>query len=79
MRIATADGARPGVQHNQGDTLQPNEKMARPVCLQCHGLAFTLDALADPELVAGNFRGAPARHVRSIDMALEKDARQRAQ
>lgn len=57
------------VQHNQSDTLHPNEKMIRPVCLGCHGLGFAIDALADPELVRNNFTGKPARHIPSLDMA----------
>jgi hypothetical protein len=57
------------VEHNQNDTLRPNEKMIRPVCLSCHGLAFAIDALADPALIRNNFTGAPRRHVPSIDMA----------
>jgi hypothetical protein len=56
------------VQHNQNDNLRPNEKMVRGVCLHCHGLEFTLDALADAELVKANFRGRPVQHVRSLDM-----------
>lgn len=60
------------VVHNQNDNLRPNEKMITPVCQKCHGLAFALDALADPALVRNNFRGAPNRHVQSIDMALEE-------
>ena len=46
--------------HNQNDNLRPNEKMVRSVCGDCHGLQFTLDALADPELVAKNFKGVSA-------------------
>ena len=57
------------VQHNQNDTLRPNEKMIRPVCLNCHGLAFAIDALADPALIRSNFAGRPAKHVPSLDMA----------
>ena len=57
------------VTHNQNDNLRPNEKMVRSVCGQCHGLQFTLDALADPALVAGNFNGRPAVHVESIEWA----------
>ncbi len=57
------------VEHNQNATLSPNEKMARPVCLHCHGLGFTLDALADPKLIDNNFRGRPSVHVRSLEMA----------
>jgi hypothetical protein len=60
------------VQHNQNANLRPNEKMLRGVCLDCHGLPFALDALADPALLQNNFRGAPAQHVRSPDMALER-------
>jgi hypothetical protein len=66
------------VQHNQNDTLRPNEKMIRPVCLQCHGLQFSLDALADPQTIRGNFRSAPPRQVPSIDMAATREREIRA-
>jgi hypothetical protein len=46
--------------------------MARGVCLNCHGLGFTLDALADPALIANNFRGQPARHVESVEWAAQR-------
>ncbi|MGE3066609.1 MAG: cytochrome c3 family protein [Hyphomicrobiaceae bacterium] len=59
------------VNHNQNANLRPNEKMVRSVCASCHGLPFTLDALADPDLVRRNFAGRPARHIPSIDWALE--------
>lgn len=58
--------------HNQSDNLRPNEKMIRPVCLDCHGLGFSLDALADADLVDGNFNGRPAVHVESIDWAMQR-------
>ena len=61
------------VQHNQNDNLRPNEKMLRSVCLYCHGLAFSLDALADEKLVNNNFKGQPALHVKSIDMAKKRE------
>lgn len=57
------------VQHNQNDNLRPNEKMARSVCANCHGLQYTLDALADVDLVRTNFQGQPTSHVESLDMA----------
>ncbi len=60
------------VQHNQNDTLRPNEKMIRPVCMNCHGLPFSIDSLADAALIERNFIGQPARHVKSIDMALAR-------
>ena len=57
------------VEHNQNGNLRPNSKMIRSVCANCHGLAFSIDALADSALVANNFRGQPAQHVKSIEMA----------
>lgn len=67
-----AGGERVFVQHNQNANLRPNEKMIRDVCLACHGLAFSIDALAAPESIASNFSGSPVRHVPSIDMALSR-------
>ncbi len=58
--------------HNQNDTLRPNEKMIRATCLSCHSLEFAIDALADPELVKNNFSGQPNRHIESIDWALRR-------
>jgi len=43
------------VEHNQNATLSPNSKMIRPACLHCHGLEFTLDALADEVLIENRF------------------------
>jgi hypothetical protein len=59
------------VNHNQNENLRPNEKMVRSVCASCHGLPFTLDALADPALVRRNFSGRPAAHIQSIDWVLK--------
>jgi predicted CXXCH cytochrome family protein len=58
-----------GVQHNQNANLRPNEKMTRTVCMNCHGVGFSLGALADPGLIATNFRGRPLRPVAGIEMA----------
>ncbi|MDQ8203703.1 cytochrome c3 family protein [Pelagicoccus sp. SDUM812003] len=60
------------VLHNQNETLRPNEKMIRPVCLQCHGLGFAIDALADQDLIRSNFQGRPQVHVESLEMVEEK-------
>jgi hypothetical protein len=54
--------------HDQNDNLRPPEKMVRNVCLYCHGLGFSLDAIADPELARRGHRGIPARRIESIDM-----------
>lgn len=63
------------VEHNQSLNLRPNDKMLRSVCMQCHGLAFAIDALADAQLIENNFSGQPAVHVPSIDMALGRRRR----
>jgi len=56
------------VQHNQNANLRPNEKMIRGVCMSCHGLGFSIDALADPDLVRRNFKGQPSKHIESLDL-----------
>jgi hypothetical protein len=66
--------AHTSVQHNQNANLEPNEKMVRTVCLHCHGLAFSIDAMADVALIENNFRGRPAGHVASVDMARAREA-----
>jgi hypothetical protein len=64
------------VDHNQSANLSPNSKMIRSVCLQCHGLEFSIDALADRQLVDNNFSGSPALHVSTMDLAAaEKERR----
>ena len=73
VRMPTDEGSRLVVQHNQNDTLRPNEKMIRPVCMTCHGLGFSIDAMAAPGLIVNNFSGKPVHHVESIDMAVKKD------
>jgi hypothetical protein len=62
------------VNHNQNDNLRPAEKMVRTVCSDCHGLQFTLDALADEGLARRNFNGRPAHRVQSIEWALKRQA-----
>ncbi|MEQ8825532.1 MAG: cytochrome c3 family protein [Filomicrobium sp.] len=58
--------------HNQNANLRPNEKMIRSVCMNCHGLGFSIDALADPDLVKRNFDGRPSAHVESIDWVMKR-------
>lgn len=73
------DGAeRVIIAHNQNDNLRPNEKMARGVCIDCHGLGFTLDALADRALIDRNFKGRSSIHVKGIDW-VEQRVRQRGE
>jgi len=56
------------VQHNQNDNLRPNEKMIRSVCMDCHGLEFSLQALADPALVDTCYEGQPAVSLETMPM-----------
>lgn len=55
-------------EHNQNMNLRPNDKMLRSVCMSCHGLGFSIDALADKKLIDSNFNGTPSVHVESIDL-----------
>ena len=73
--LTPEDEQRILVEHNQNANLRPNEKMVRSVCMNCHGLQFSLDALADGTLVGGNFKGLPQAQVDSIRMALEAERR----
>jgi len=57
------------VQHNQNDTLKPNEKMLRPVCMNCHGLGYSIDALADKTLIKNNFSTQPSIHIEGMELA----------
>ncbi|MEJ2142760.1 MAG: cytochrome c3 family protein [Gammaproteobacteria bacterium] len=59
-------------EHNQNMNLRPNEKMLRSVCMNCHGLGFSLDALADKNLVNKNFNGMPSVHIESIDLVKQR-------
>ena len=62
-------------QHNQNDNLRPNEKMLRSVCMDCHGLGFAIDALADQDLVRRNFNGRPARKIESLELSRKRVSR----
>lgn len=56
------------VQHNQNDNLRPNEKMVRGVCLSCHDLQFSLDAMHDAAEIQTNFSSSPDHSVESLEM-----------
>jgi formate-dependent nitrite reductase cytochrome c552 subunit len=61
-------GKKTVVVHNQNDTLRPNEKMVRPICSSCHGVGFSLAALASTRLVDNNFNGSTEGRVQSLDL-----------
>ncbi len=72
IKKTVAGQTRYAVSHNQNDNFKPNEKMIRSVCMDCHGLQFSLNALADPELINNNFSSKPKTHVESIDWAIKR-------
>lgn len=79
------EGRKVTVQHNQNAQLQPNESMARSACMNCHGLQFSLDSLADRQLIDNCYATRPTVQVESLEMAKawfdekerEKEARQK--
>lgn len=58
--------------HNQNFNLRPNEKMIRSACMSCHGLGFSIDSLADKDLIRRNFGGQPSGHIESIDWTMKR-------
>ena len=75
------------VTHDQNANLRPNETMARQVCASCHGLEYSLSALADKEVVKRCFADPPTDRIQSVQMArkwfddqrAKREARKRAQ
>ena len=65
------------VDHNQSANLSPNTKMVRSSCQHCHGLEFTLDALADTTLITNNFSGLPGKHIPTMDLADRENQRRK--
>ena len=61
------------VQHNQNENLEPNEKMVRSVCMNCHGLQFSLESLMDEALIESNFNGVPTIKNEGFDMAAQRE------
>lgn len=81
-RIPTGARAADGhalvqVQHNQNGNLRPTSRMAREVCQPCHGLRFTLNALADPAQNGSNFAvsSRPAPHQIGMDLIQRGEGR----
>ena len=60
------------VMHNQNTNLRPNSKMIRSVCMNCHGLGFSLNALADPALILNNYSNSPTKEVDTLEMVRER-------
>lgn len=70
VRISGAD--RVLVQHNQNANLRPNEKMVRSVCMNCHGLDFSINALADQDLIKRNFTGSSSADIATTDWVKQR-------
>lgn len=69
----TEGGKRVVVNHENSMNLRPAIKQAR-VCISCHSLQFSHDALADDGLAQRNFDQPPRAHVKSIEMEAERNA-----
>jgi hypothetical protein len=66
------------VLHNQNGNLRPTDRMAGEVCGSCHGLGFSLAALADAALVERNFQGRPAAVATGMQLVIKEDSDGRA-
>jgi hypothetical protein len=60
-RVVGEEGGRRSIHadHDQSRNLRPSEAMALGVCGSCHGLPFSLAALADAAVIRRNFNGKP--------------------
>lgn len=70
MPVVEHDGHH-AVSHDQSANLTPNEKMLRSVCMDCHGLQFAMDSLADSSLVDANFTAPPQQRHPGISWTVE--------
>lgn len=46
--------------------------MIRSSCIECHGLQFSLNALADPELIKRNLQGQSTVFIESMELARQE-------
>lgn len=65
-------GKRVTVMHNQNFNLRPNNKMLRTVCMNCHGMEFSLASLSDRQLVESNFKGQPDIELETFQLIKER-------
>lgn len=65
-------GKRVTVIHNQNLNLRPNTKMLRTVCMNCHGLEFSVSALADESLIENNFIGVPSKKHQTFELVKQR-------
>ncbi len=65
-------GSRVVVEHNQNLNLHPNSKMLRKVCMNCHGLDFSLSSLSDYQLIDNNFQGQPVGNHKTIELIKDR-------
>lgn len=59
------------VNHDQTANLTPNEKMTKNVCTTCHGLQYSMDNMADREVIKANFSMPSKNHHPGIDWTVE--------
>ncbi len=75
--IGTKSNPQIRVEHNQNSNLTPNEKMIKTTCMNCHGLGFAIDNMADPTVIQTNFSERTEIHNPSVDMAWERELEKR--
>ncbi|WP_444997586.1 ammonia-forming cytochrome c nitrite reductase subunit c552 [Aliikangiella sp. IMCC44359] len=65
-------GRRVTVEHNQNLNLRPNTKMLRKVCMNCHGMEFSVSSLSNKELIKNNFNKAPKVGHQSFELVKKR-------
>lgn len=65
-------GKKVTVDHNQSAYMRPSNKMLRKVCMNCHGMEFSLSALVDENLIKNNFSSPPDMSLKTIELLKER-------
>ena len=79
-RVTVSDDGvtRVAASHDNTHFSHPRSRMAKTVCIGCHGLDVTFSSIFDDTVVASNFGRRPADHhptVAMIDVLVAKDER----
>lgn len=75
----TKKGKKVTVDHNQSAYMRPSNKMLRKVCMNCHGMEFSLSALVDEDLVNNNFSSSPDMSLKTIELLKQRLEKHRQQ
>ncbi len=66
--IGTKNKPQVVVNHNNTYTLLPRDRMAKEVCMNCHGMEYAFNSIFDDDLVVSNFARPPTEKLTTLEM-----------